>query len=121
MGLRSIASASASRRRASCAFEFAEKASASNSTGNDNDVDVPCDCDPLAACGAASTTSVLSSSSAIAWSRRDLPNSILDRVQKGRPAQLSSLAASLSRFPGWYSATRNGPVPRENDSRYCCA
>src|SRR5271163_38370 len=116
MGLRSMASARASRRRGSCAFEFAEKTSASNSTDNDIDND---DDDGAAAyrselpaaCGADSIRSALSSSSAIAWSRSDLPNSISTASTKGRPAQLSSYAASLSSFPGCQSATRNGPVP----------
>ena len=111
MGLRSMASASASRRRGSCALELGEKTSASNSTGSDNADDVPFRCAPLAACDAVSMMSALSSSSAMAWSRRDLPNSISTASTKGRPAQLSSFAASLSSFAGCHSATWKGPVP----------
>ena len=70
-----------------------------------------CRSDPLAAWGGISIMSALSSSSAMAWSRSDLPNSISTASTKGRPAQLSSFAASLSSFPGCHSATRNGPVP----------
>src|SRR5271169_6144502 len=102
MGLRSMARASASRRRGSCAFEFAEKTIAINSTGNDidnddgddDDDDTPYRCDPPVVCGAAWITSVFSSSSAMAWSRSDLPTSISTASTKGRPAQLSSYAAS---------------------------